>query len=245
MPCSIHVARTTRRGNYRVTILPNPCAGVAQASRTEPHKLRQMAAQHGSWRHYRRASDAAHAAESPALLSHALAEQAVVLADVGRTDDAVQLSGHARTLAADGPSLLRAWLAAAHGEALAAADQPDASLAAFDDARDLLPDTPGRLDDGPYLALDAAHLGRWRGHALARFGRPDAVTVLREALDRHDADFARAEAGLRTDLVLACIALGEGDAARHELAAARRVADAVDSARQRRRLAQAAVALVS
>lgn len=99
--------------------------------------------------------------------------------------------------------------------------------------------------DGPYLALDEAHLSRWRGHALARFGRPDAVTVLRDALDRHDADFARAEAGLRTDLVLACIALGEGDAARHELAAARRVADAVDSTRQRRRLTRAAAALAS
>ena len=198
-----------------------------------------------AWRHYRHASDAAHAAESAALLSHALAEQAVVLTDVGRTTDAVQLSGHALTLAADAPPLLRSWLAAAHGEALAADDRPDASLHAFDTADDLLPDTPGRLDEGPYLALDAAHLARWRGHALAHFGRPDATTVLRDALGRHDAEFTRAEASLRADLVLAHVALGEHDAARHELAAARRTADAVDSARQHHRLARAAALLAS
>jgi alpha-D-ribose 1-methylphosphonate 5-triphosphate diphosphatase PhnM len=89
------------------------------------------------------------------------------------------------------------------------------------------------------------HLARWRGHALAHFGRSDATTVLRDALDQHDAEFTRAEAGLRTDLVLACIALGDRDAARHELTFARRIADAVDSARQRRRLTQAAAALAS
>ena len=144
---------------------------------------------------------------------------------------AVQLSGYARLLATDGPPLLRSWLAAAHGEALAADDQPDASLRAFDAAYDLLPDVPGQLADGPYLALDAAHLIRWRGHALARFGSPDATILLRAALDQRDAEFTRAEAGLRTDLVLAYLALGEHDAARHELAAARRIADAVDSRR--------------
>jgi hypothetical protein len=69
--------------------------------------------------------------------------------------------------------------------------------------------------------------------------------VLRDALDQHDAEFTRAEAGLRTNLVLACIALGDHDAARHELAAAQRTADAVDSARQRRRLAHAATTLAS
>jgi hypothetical protein len=198
-----------------------------------------------AWGHYRRACTAARTAESGALHAHALAEQAVVLSDVGHSTEAVQLSGYARLLATDGPPLLRSWLAAAHGEALAADDQPDASLRAFDAAYDLLPDVPGQLADGPYLALDAAHLIRWRGHALARFGSPDATILLRAALDQHDAEFTRAEAGLRTDLVLAYLALGEHDAARHELAAARRIADAVDSARQQRRLIHAAVALAS
>jgi hypothetical protein len=84
-----------------------------------------------------------------------------------------------------------------------------------------------------------------RALQLARFGSPDATILLRDALDQHDAEFTRAEAGLRTDLVLAYLALGEHDAARHELAAARCIADAVDSARQQRRLMHAAVALAS
>jgi hypothetical protein len=198
-----------------------------------------------SWQHYNRAADAARAAESPALLAHAVAERAVVLADINRGADAADLSGRARALAADTPPLLRSWLAAAHGEALAAVDRPDASLRAFDTAQTLLPDPSDRLDDGPYLALDSAHLNRWRGHALARFGRPDATTVLRQALDEHDAEFTRAEAGLRADLVLAHLALGEYSAARHELAAAQHTADMVGSARQHRRLARAAAALAS
>ena len=84
--------------------------------------------------------------------------------------------------------------------------QPDASLRTFDTAHDLLPAQPDRLADGPYLALDDVHLARWRGHALAHFGHPDATTVLRRRLGRHDAEFTRAEAGLRTDLVLAHLA---------------------------------------
>jgi hypothetical protein len=198
-----------------------------------------------AWEHYRRACDAARAADSSALLAHALAEQAVVLADVGRTTDSAAMSAHARRLGQDAPPLLRSWLAAAHGEALAADDQPKASLHAFDTAHDLLRGAPDNLGNGPYLALDAAHLARWRGHALARFGRPDAATVLRDALDQHDAEFTRAEAGLRTDLVMAYVALGERDAARHEVVAARRTADAVDSARQHHRIAQAVAALAS
>ncbi len=150
----------------------------------------------------------------------------------------------ARSVPAAQP-LLRSWLAAAHGEALAADQQEDASLHAFDDALALLPDIPTRLADGPYLALDTAHLIRWRGHALASFGHPDAITVLTDALDQHDTEFTRAEAGLRTDLVLAYIAVGEHDAARQHLAAARHIADAVGSARQRDRLCSAAAALAS
>jgi tetratricopeptide (TPR) repeat protein len=196
-----------------------------------------------AWQHYHDACASARTAESPALLAHAFAEQAVVLADLGRTAEAAQLSGHARSLAAPGEPLLRSWLAAAHGEALAADRQLDAALRAFDAAHDLLPDTPGRLDDGPYLALDPVHLARWRGHALAQHGHPDATTVLRDALNNHDAEFTRAEAGLRVDLVVAHARVGELAAARNELAAARRTADAVGSARQRRRLDRVAATI--
>jgi hypothetical protein len=189
-----------------------------------------------AWDHYRCACDAARAAESPALLAHALAERAVVLADIGRTDDSAAMSTHAREVGRHAPPLLRSWLAAAHGEALAADDQQDASLRAFTEAERLLPASRERLPDGPYLALDPIHLARWRGHTLARFGHPEAVTVLTAALTAHDAEFSRAEAGLRIDLALAHVATGEREAALKQHAAATAIADAVGSARQRHRL---------
>jgi hypothetical protein len=106
-----------------------------------------------AWDHYRRACDAARAAESPTLLALALAEQAVVLSDIGRTHDGATMSTHARDVA--------------HGEALAADGQQVASLRAFAEAERLLPESAERLPDGPYLALDRIHLARWQGHSLA------------------------------------------------------------------------------
>jgi hypothetical protein len=189
-----------------------------------------------AWEHYRRACGAARAAEDPALHAHALAEQAVVLADIGHTAHSATMSTHAREIGRHGPPLLRSWLAAAHGEALAADGQQDASLRAFGDAERLLPEAAEQAADGPYLALDPIHLARWRGHALARFGRPEAVTVLTGALAAHDSEFSRAEAGLRTDLAIAHLAAGEREAARTQHSAATAIAGAVGSARQRRRL---------
>jgi hypothetical protein len=189
-----------------------------------------------AWEHYQRACDAARAAESPELLAHALAEQAVVLADIGRTGDSAALSTHARKIGRHGPPLLRSWLAAAHGEALAADRQQDASLHSFADAESFLSRGVEQAPPKPYVALNHNHLARWRGHALARFGRPEAVTVLTGALAAHDVEFSRAEAGLRTDLAIAHLANGEQDAARKQYAAATRIATTVGSARQRRRL---------
>jgi hypothetical protein len=48
--------------------------------------------------------------------------------------------------------------------------------------------------DGPYLGLDTVHLARWRGHALARVGDPEAVPVRMGAQRAHGAEFTRAEA---------------------------------------------------
>jgi predicted negative regulator of RcsB-dependent stress response len=146
------------------------------------------------------------------------------------------MSTHALEIGQAGTPLLRAWLAAAHGEALAADGRQTASLRAFEDAMRRLPSTVQRDENGPYLALDAAHLARWRGHALARFGHSAAVGVLTDALSAHDAEFSRAEAGLRTDLALAYLAGGQRDAAREQYTAASAIADTVGSARQRRRL---------
>jgi hypothetical protein len=122
-----------------------------------------------AWRHYGKACDAALITESVALRAHALAKQAVVLADIGRTADGAAMSGYARSLGDSGTAMLRTWLAAAHGEALAAAGKPADSLRAFDEASAAMPPPCFRAshgDEEPYVGLDDVHLARWRGHAL-------------------------------------------------------------------------------
>ena len=126
------------------------------------------------------------------------------------------------------PRILRSWLAAAHGERTA-------SLHAFDHAAQLLPGEPA--DDRPYVALDAVHLARWRGHALARFGHLDAITILTNALNQLDPTFVRAETALRVDLATAHAANGDHDEARTHIDHALQLATQVGSARQRRRIA--------
>lgn len=192
-----------------------------------------------AWNHYRQACEAAREAESPTLLAHAQAEQAVVLTDAGQTSVAIELTGHAHLAARrSAPALLRAWLAAAHGEALAAHGNQFASMQAFDEAAAMLPQAPdAERDPGtPYVALNSAHLARWRGHALARFGHPEAAAVLLDALTHHDPTFVRAETSLRADLTLTYRALGErAEASRHH-ARAVALAEEIGSVRQRRRL---------
>jgi hypothetical protein len=193
-----------------------------------------------AWWHYGRACEAALITESVPLHAHALAKQAVVLSDVGRTVDGVAMSGHARSLGGGfGSPMLRTWLAAAHGEALAAAGDRRGSLRAFDEAAAAMPSGVSSADGdgGPYVGLDDVHLARWRGHALARVGDPEAVQVLTGALRDHDAEFTRAEAGLRVDLSFAHIAAGDSTAAAEQRRAALIVIDAVGSVRQKQRLA--------
>lgn len=134
------------------------------------------------------------------------------------------------------PQLLRSWLAAAYGEALAAHHQPCESLRAFDNAAELLPVEPRDLS-GPYVVLDSVHLDRWRGHALARFADPTAVDVLSRALSDLDTSFTRAETALRVDLATALRSVGEDNALRAEVDQAERLAIAIGSVRQQRRLA--------
>jgi hypothetical protein len=80
------------------------------------------------------------------------------------------------------------------------------------------------------------HLARWRGHALARFGHPDAIAVLADALNRLDPTFVRAETALRVDLATTLAANGDRDEARTHADHADRLATQVGSARQRRRI---------
>jgi hypothetical protein len=189
-----------------------------------------------SWQQYEQSRATAAQSGSIAYESHAAAEQAFVLIDAGATRDAVDLLDNARRCAdATAPRILRAWFAAAHGETLAAHGDRTASLRAFDRAADLLP-ASSETDDRPYVALDSTHLARWRGHALARFGDPDATALLTSALNSLDPSFVRAETALRVDLATALTATGEVDAARTHADHATRLAAQVGSARQSRRV---------
>jgi tetratricopeptide (TPR) repeat protein len=189
-----------------------------------------------AWQHYEHSRSTAAQSNSIPHESHAAAEQAFVLIDATATGDAVDLLDGARRRAdAAAPRVLRAWLAAAHGEALAAHGDQTASLHAFDRAIELLPNDP--TDERPYVALDTVHLARWRGHGLARFGDPHAITVLTDALARLDPSFVRAETALRVDLATALVASGDRDEARNHADHAVRLAAQVGSTRQRRRIA--------
>ena len=78
---------------------------------------------------------------------------------------------------------MTAWLAAAHGETLAASGNRDGALRAFDDAQALLPADP--VDPAlPFLFLGGSHLDRWRGNALAQVGDAEAIDQLTGALAR-------------------------------------------------------------
>jgi hypothetical protein len=195
-----------------------------------------------SWQHYDHSRSAAAQSDSIPHESHAAAEQAFVLIDAGGARDAVDLLDSARRRAdTSAPQVLRAWLAAAYGEALAAHGDRTASLYAFDQTADLLPSDP--TDERPYVALDPVHLARWRGHALARFGHTDAITVLTDALGRLDPSFVRAETALRVDLATALAAGDNQDEARTHADRARALAAELGSKRQHRRLKTLAASL--
>jgi tetratricopeptide (TPR) repeat protein len=189
-----------------------------------------------AWDHHERAKTSAREANSPVLLAHATAQQAFILIDLGQLDHAVEQLGEARAIAANGaPSLLRAWLAAAHGEGLAAAGHRDEALRAFDTAGGLLPSDP-EDPSLPFLFLAGAHLDRWRGHALSRLGEPDAVNQISDALPRLPAEFTRSRTSMLVDLAYAYAASGDRDAAVEYARQAKRLAAQIKSDRQLRRL---------
>jgi tetratricopeptide (TPR) repeat protein len=189
-----------------------------------------------SWGHYERAKAAARESGSPELLAHATAEQAFVLIDLGETTQAIAQLTEARTLAENTASpLLRAWLAAAHGEGLAVAGRRNDALRAFDVADTFLPADP--IDPAlPFLFLGDSHLDRWRGNALVRLGEPDAIDRLTDALERLPAEFIRAQVGMMVDLAFAYSAAGDRRAAQHYARHGRQLGLQIKSDRQLRRL---------
>lgn len=198
-----------------------------------------------SWEHHELAKQAARDADSPGRLAHAVAQQAFILSEIGEVHLAVTQIAQARNLVKrSAPRLLRAWLAAAHGEGLAAAGLRDDALRAFDMAEALLPADP--VDPMlPFLFLEGVHLDRWRGHALARLGDVEATGVLTHALERLDLTFARAEAALHVDLASALTTRGELDQALTHAMRAERVAIEIGSMRQQRRMRSLSGALAA
>ncbi len=187
-----------------------------------------------SWQHHERARSAAAQSNSIAHESHAVGEQVFVLIDAGATRDAVDLlDGATRRADTAAPRVLRAWLAAVHSSALAVHGDRTGSLHALDRAADLLPSDP--TDERPYTGFNPLHLARWRGQVLARFGEPDAIAVLTDALNRLDPSSVRAEARTRIALATALAANGDRDEARTHADHATQLATQVSSARLHRR----------
>jgi tetratricopeptide (TPR) repeat protein len=189
-----------------------------------------------AWDHHERAKAGAREAGSALLLAHAVAQQAFILIDLGQYDLAVEQFAEARALAKNqAPELLASWLAAAHGEGLAAAGRRGDALRAFDAAGSLLPADP--VDPSlPFLFLAGAHLDRWRGHALSRLAEPDAVNQISDALPRLPAEFTRSRSSMLVDLAYAHAAAGDRDAALQHARDAKRLAMQIKSDRQLRRL---------
>ena len=192
-----------------------------------------------AWEHFERAKAAAREADDPKILAFASAEQAYVLLDLQRPQQALTMiqqahrEDHHRL-----PPLMRTWLYAAEAEAHAACDDAGSALRTMDVAASNLPDPESSDEDTmTYLALNLVHLARWRGGVLAQLGDADAIENLNQALDGMDSGaFTRAEAGLRCDLAGALLARGETGEAAQQIEQARRLVVISGSTRQRRRV---------
>jgi transcriptional regulator with XRE-family HTH domain len=191
-----------------------------------------------AWTHYATARSAAIESGTPALLAHAMGEQAYVLVDMGRLDLAAELLEEAQQLAggrASGRTL--AWLCAASAEIAALQGDFATALRTLDRATNLLPaGDDARDEDVPGVILNGVHLQRWRGNVLALVGDEHATDELYRALERLDAEFIRARAGVHCDLAYAHLARNELSDARKHATSARRLAVQTESVRHRRRI---------
>jgi tetratricopeptide (TPR) repeat protein len=188
-----------------------------------------------AWTYFELATAAAREARNDALLAFAAGEQAYVLLDLGQPAQALEkvraVHDHARDTI---PGQLRCWLYAAEAEMAAVARQQGACRTALDlAAREI---SRPQADALPYLALDSAHLARWRGNCLVQFGDTATIGDLTTALAGMDGTFTRAEAGLRCDLAAALHTAEDRHEARQHLIRATELAQLTGSTRQRRRI---------
>jgi hypothetical protein len=228
-------------------ILPSlrqPLAAVlADAAALAAWQALDVGAVNRAWQYHETARYAALEARNTVLLTHAMAQQAFVLVDIGEPEAAMQLVYEATREAGTAvPDRFRAWLLAAEAEVYAAAGNNSGCRRSFDHAADALPAGREATDpDMPFVVLNEAHLARWQGHALARLGDGNAVDHLHAALAGKGIVSTRAEAALRCDLAHAHLIRGERHEARQQAIEARRLARRSGSVRQRRRIDNLAV----
>jgi hypothetical protein len=208
-------------------------AALAEAAALAGWQALDRADLKAAWDSHETAKSAAQESGSPAVLAHVTAQQAFVLLDANKPALAVDAITHAGAQASALPPLMRAWLAAAEAEALAAAGHADGARRWSDQAQRLLSDDGD--DELPYLMLSEEHLARWRGHCLARLGDPEAVVSLLGA-QAAEGDSVRAATSRHTDVALAMLNAGAVREAGEEAGIALEMAERWGSARQRNRL---------
>jgi len=186
-----------------------------------------------AWDYHETGKGAASESGSTAVAAHVVAQQGFVLLDSDQPALAVAAMNQANVMARRSPPLLRAWLAAARAEALAAVGDADATRRALEEAQALL---SGDSDEElPYLMLSEEHLARWSGHCFARLGDPAAIESLPRALAA-ESDSVRAAISLHADMALALLNVSLIAEARDEARRAMEMAERFGSARQRKRL---------
>lgn len=186
-----------------------------------------------SWRLHTHARALAHESEDAGVIAHVTAQQAYVLLDAGRVEQAIaQFEAARRGAGGRVPGSIRAWLLAAEAEARATSrDLPNTSrLLALAESE------PTDDDPVPYVFVNGAHLARWRGNCFARAGHPESTAVLTHALSVLDPSFTRAAAGLHADLATSYTVSGDREAASHHAQIAARLSATTGSKRHRNRV---------
>jgi transcriptional regulator with XRE-family HTH domain len=235
----IDLIHNSLRHSLRPGIREPLAAVLADAEALAGWQCIDMGRLHTAWGHFENAIAAARGATGTSLLAFSSGEQAYVLLDLGHPAEALDMVRAAwddthRHI----PGQLRGWLRAAEAEMAAVLRREDDCRRALDLAAAEITDGPPDAEL-PYLALNSAHLARWRGNCLIHFGDPGTVTELSAALAQMNG-FTRAEAGLRVDLAAALHATGERDEARGHLARAAELARITGSARQCSRITRLA-----
>ena len=239
-PMRAHIA--TLENALAYAVLPSARKPVAKALSSAATLAGWQALDVGAvdraWRDYELARRAAGEAQSPALIAHAMGEQAYVLVDAGKPELSFELIGEAIAIAqGKAPDRLLSWLYAAKSQFAAILSRSADSHRALELAEKALPaGLEMRDSEVPGVFLNGAHLTRWRGNVLALLGDDGAVDALNTALEGMDGTFTRAEGSLRIDLAQAYLAKGKLGDAEDQARRARALASRTGSLRNRRRL---------